>query len=67
MVQFSLIITIAGYPNMADELELARLDCSFIVDYTHDAERCKVTLEKYVDNIALQKYADNMEAPEARI
>ena len=52
---------------MADELELARLDCSFIVDFTHDAARCKVTLEKYVDNIALQKYADNMDAPEARI
>jgi len=48
--------------SLPDHLDLANLNCSFIVDYASDVPALKQTLQKYADNVSLQRYADDLTA-----
>lgn len=53
--------------DLAYSLELPRLNCSFIVDYTHDTAKVRETLQNFADNICLQRYADSLPVEPTRI
>ena len=50
---------------ITDRLELGRLRCSFMVDFTCDGELLETTLIRFTDNVMLQRRADNLRSPTA--